>query len=203
MLQEKRCTVCGKVKDISEYNKRKRYILGVNSWCISCESEYSKEYRRTKNGVINKIYSGQKESSKIRKYNPPTYSNEELKKWITDQPLFDKLFKEWVLSDYKKDLKPSVDRINDYLPYTFSNIQLTTWSENRNKSYHDRINGINNKGSISVVQYSLCGKFINEFYSIKEAERQTKINHRHISEVANGHRKTSGGYVWKHKNTTI
>ena len=31
-----------------------------------------------------------------------------------------------------------------------------------------------------------------------EAERQTQINHRHISEVCNGQRKTAGGYTWKY-----
>ena len=36
------------------------------------------------------------------------------------------------------------------------------------------------------------------FPSAMEAERQTKINHRHISEVCNGQRKTAGGYTWRY-----
>lgn len=36
------------------------------------------------------------------------------------------------------------------------------------------------------------------YYGSKEAERQTKINHRHISECCKNIRKTSGGFHWKY-----
>lgn len=49
-----------------------------------------------------------------------------------------------------------------------------------------------------VQQFSLTGELIAEYFSTKEAERQTGI--RHVYRACNGTRKTSGGYVWKYKN---
>ena len=42
-------------------------------------------------------------------------------------------------------LAPSIDRKDDYKPYTFDNIQLTTWQQNKAKGHEDCKNGINNK----------------------------------------------------------
>lgn len=49
------------------------------------------------------------------------------------------------------------------------------------------------------IQYSLSGKFIKEYRSIKEAERETGISHHTISRACRGKLKTSGGYIWKYK----
>ena len=42
---------------------------------------------------------------------------------------------------------------------------------------------------------------IAKFPSAMEAERQTKINHRHISECCKGSRKTAGGFMWKYSTS--
>ena len=55
--------------------------------------------------------------------------------------------------------------------------------------------GKENPKSTPVSQYSLDGKFIRSFDSIACAYRATGI--RHISEVVNGKRKQSNGYIWK------
>ena len=49
-----------------------------------------------------------------------------------------------------------------------------------------------------VAQYSLCGAFINSFPSAYQACKLTGCNHRHISEVCKGKRKTCGGFIWKY-----
>ena len=41
--------------------------------------------------------------------------------------------------------KTFVDRLNDYKGYSFDNIQLMTWQENKDKGHRDCLNGINNK----------------------------------------------------------
>ena len=49
-----------------------------------------------------------------------------------------------------------------------------------------------------IGQYNSNNKLISIFPSAMEAERQTQINHRHISECCNKQRKTAGGYHWKY-----
>lgn len=55
--------------------------------------------------------------------------------------------------------------------------------------------------SKSIIQYDLEGNFIKEFDSVSQAERETKISHSNIINVANhkkGH-KSAGGYRWEYK----
>ena len=52
----------------------------------------------------------------------------------------------------------------------------------------------------AVQQLDKQGNLINEFYGVREACRQTNIDHRSIAQVAGGSkiRKTAGGYKWKY-----
>jgi len=52
----------------------------------------------------------------------------------------------------------------------------------------------------AVQQLDKKGNIINEFYGVREACRQTNIDHRSIAQVAGGSkiRKTAGGYKWKY-----
>ena len=56
-----------------------------------------------------------------------------------------------------------------------------------------------NNPSKLVIQYSKEGKFISEFQSVMEAERQTGCNHGNICECCKGKRKSAGGFIWKYK----
>lgn len=51
----------------------------------------------------------------------------------------------------------------------------------------------------SVIQYDLNNNFIQEFISIREAERITGVNSSSISRVCNNERKTTGKFIWKYK----
>ena len=54
-------------------------------------------------------------------------------------------------------------------------------------------------GVNGILQYSKDGKFIAEYPSIMEAERQTGCNRGHICSCCKGKRKSTGGYIWKYK----
>lgn len=54
-----------------------------------------------------------------------------------------------------------------------------------------------------VIQLDKNYNFLVEYVSLKEAERQTKANSGHISEVCKGKRKTAGGYIWKYKEADL
>lgn len=52
---------------------------------------------------------------------------------------------------------------------------------------------------IPIVQLNSLGKFINEYSSIKNAERKTGISNTNIGNVLGGRNKTAGGYQWLYK----
>lgn len=49
-----------------------------------------------------------------------------------------------------------------------------------------------------ITQMNLDGQVIAVFPSAYEAYKQTNCNHRHISEVCQGKRRTTGGFKWKY-----
>lgn len=48
---------------------------------------------------------------------------------------------------------------------------------------------------ISVFQYTKDGNFVKEYYSIREATRQTGITN--VGDCIRGKSKTAGGFIWK------
>ena len=127
------------------------------------------EYRHTKRGLISRMYGHQRAASKKRGHPLPTYSNEDLQDWLSSQTLFHHLFHLWENSNYDKLLIPSVDRIDDDEGYSFSNIQLMTWSENKAKSHKDMRASKLKHGhnpQKEVNQYSKKGTFIEGYVSL-------------------------------------
>lgn len=52
-----------------------------------------------------------------------------------------------------------------------------------------------------VLQYDKYGNFIKEYPSASDASRNTGINFSHICKVCRGELNTSGGYIWKYKQS--
>ncbi len=192
---EKICIKCGELKT-EFFSKGKGKISKL---CKECDRKRISDYRKTKQGLIGTIYQSQKLSSKNRNMELPNYTLKELREWCHKQPKFDKLYLDWVVSGYNKMKVPSIDRLDDYKPYTFDNIQLMNWEENDLKGKSDRLNGVNNKNKRPVVQYTLDDDYVNDFCSIAEASRELKINVSSISSVCLNVRKTAGGYKWKYR----
>ena len=165
------CNKCGILKPLYSYHKRTNKSDSYVSWCKECHINYKKEARKTKKGVLASIYEGQIYSSKKRGHDKPKYSKKDFIDWCLTQEIFHKLYDAWCSSGYKKDLVPSVDRINDYEGYCFQNIQIMTWGDNRSKAHKDMREGRNNKQSRAVSQYTLEGVWITDYHSINEAAR--------------------------------
>jgi len=159
--------------------------------------EPMRKKRKTKVGVINDIYYNQRLSAKQRFHHPPDYSVVEFRDWVISHPSFHILFDVWVNGGYKKHLKPSCDRLNDYKSYTFDNLQITTWGENNARYKRDAINGLNTKRCKACRQETINGDVVGNFYSISQAGRETGIEPKNISAAINGRHKIIGGYVWK------
>lgn len=177
---------------------------GYINVCIDCKKKYQKDskndakYYKTKKGVIRVIYKTQIFSSKKRNHVLPLYTKDELREWLFLNG-FEKLYQNWVKSGYKKYQKPSVDRLDDYKPYSLDNIRLVTWQENEDKSHFDLKNALSKSGEQCkpVLQFDLEGNFIREFISHNEAQRQTNIFQ--IYNVCNGKNKTAGGFKLEYK----
>ena len=54
-------------------------------------------------------------------------------------------------------------------------------------------------GVNGILQYSKDGKFIAEYLSTREAERQTGCHHQNIIKCCKGKLKSTGGFIWRYE----
>jgi len=218
MLNMKRyCEYCGQEFELPKTkkgNKHWKWVIDKNMSeggrfaCRKYFKDYQRKYNRTKKGWAIIQLNSQKLSSKRRKHPLPNYTSQELYAWALNQSNFEKVFNNWVASNYNKDLKPSCDRIDDNKPYTLENLRVITQKENiligaRSQKAKNRMTkAIQNKMGKPVLQLDLEGNLINEYITIGEASRRTGIDNSLISKVCRGIFKTAGGYEWKYKNTS-
>lgn len=198
-ITEKKCYICKKVKKLGDFNKKKTTKDGYKHECRECSKQGFQEYYRTEKGVFKTLYKSQKHHSKHRGYEKPSYSISEFEEWLYKNN-YKKLYDDWVKSDYDKDTKPSVDRLDDYKSYTFDNIRLITWGENRESLSEDMTQGLNNKQSRSILQYTKDNVFVKEYYSIHEAARQIKGSPGTLHNCCTGKQITGYGFKWKFKH---
>jgi len=160
------------------------------------------KFRKTKQGVSLVIYQSQKQHSKTRGHNLPTYSLQEFREWLYSQEKFHILFDNWKRLDYQRFYKPSVDRKEDNIGYTMDNIQLMTFRENDLKSDKDAFDGKLKRKHRAVNQYTKDGVFVKSYKSMRIAFRETDIHDTCIKDTCKGKQKTAGGFKWKYKEDT-
>ena len=200
MVTSKKCAKCKEVKLLTEFHPFKRNKDGKDSYCKDCKNLLKKKLRRTKEGFAVKAYGTQIRNSNHRGHPLPSYTKEEFRDWLFGQEKFHVLHKKWVESDYDTSIIPSVDRKDDYKPYTFDNIQLMTWGDNLKKFHRDLSLGLNRKPLRAVIQMDLHGNVIAEHYSVREAERRTGVRNSGINVCCRGKYTQSGGFKWKFKD---
>ena len=150
------------------------------------------KYKRTFKGFLNQIYNSQTASSKKRGHAPSEYSKEELGLWLKGHKDFQQLWGDWVLSDYEKYKRPSVDRLDDNKGYSFDNIRLVTWRVNQDAGYKNF--------EKKIEQVSKDGTVVETFDSITKAAKKLNTSHEMISRVCRGlyGRNTHLGYSWRY-----
>lgn len=147
-------------------------------------------------------YSGIRSKSKKRG-NFCDIKKQDLINWLIYNGIIEK-FRHYINSGYLKDVKPSIDRIDDYKGYSFDNMQLITWKENRLKGVKSEKHKINssiiNKKNFSktVYQYDKSYNLINTFSSCVEASIVTKIHAVDINRVCLSQRKSSHGFYFSY-----
>jgi len=193
----KECKECGIAKDKSSF-------YGVQGECKECTKARVKvnskrvgnAYDFSEIGVIRVIYKTQKRNNKLRWHGDLPYTKAELSEWMYSNG-FKALFDEWLSSEYSKNLKPSVDRIDDLTGYMFENIRLCTWLDNKKHQYDDIKNGVGTGGLRCKRLYKFdCNKsLICEYVSYSSAMREIgySIEYQIKKEV-----KCRGGFYWSY-----
>lgn len=189
-----------------------RKVPGYENYEISIETKEGKcrslNYRKT--GIVREL------SNKPSKTDGRIYwclSNGEKAVWFQAARWIAMTFPELIENEYfdcaEIDHKDTV-RLNN----NPSNLRWVTRKQNLNNPLTREHNSkaqtgknlglrVNRKDlSKAVEQYSLDGTFINWYPSSMEAERQTGINHSHITKCCKGKAKTAGNkdehYLWRY-----
>lgn len=149
-----------------------------------------KEYEKTFIGVIKRMYDSQKSNSKTRGREMPSYSKDEFIEWVLNQPNYKTIYKNWVESNYSKELIPSVDRPDSSKPYTLDNIKLMTWQENNKLGQKER------SKTVELINLKTLEKRV--FESVRKAAEEINSSHSNIIKVLNGSRNTVKGYTAKY-----
>ncbi len=158
--------------------------------------ENTQNYRKSKKGVITNIYAHQLSRSRERWLDYPEYSLRELQDVYLNDIKFNRIYNEWIKSGYTKEMKPSIDRINNKKWYSLDNIQILTWKDNRYKQSMER--RCRNWRVIWIWYWE-----INTYKSQREAVKITWISQANISSVLNWNRKTAWGYKWIYENPDL
>lgn len=192
------CKDCGIEKDNGEF-------YGVQNECKDCTKSRVKRNREkvgtkydfSEKGVFRVIYKTQKRNQKLRGHGELPYSKDQLVEWCKANG-FDDLFKEWVNSGHDNKLKPSIDRINDFHGYSFDNIKLGTWMENRLHQIEDIKSGSGTGGARckAVIKMNANMEVICEYVSFNAAKRDEGY-HMEYS-IKNG-TMCKKGFYWKYK----
>ena len=208
-MQIKKCFKCNKEKPLSEYYKHKQMLDGHLNKCKECAKKDTKEnerssshvdnaYDKTEKGVIRVIYKTQRRHSILRKHSFPSYSKEELKTWMYEKN-YKAIYDNWKKGGYKKEDKPSIDRIDDFKPYSLLNIRLGTWQDNFNHAMQDARNGTgtNGKRCKPVLQFNKNGKFMSRYVSYSSAKRT--VGYSFEKPLKSGKPDRKNGFLWKYE----
>jgi len=190
----KQCVLCGEEKNIDDYE----YCGTSSNKCHNCRKEISKAYYRNPAHYLGRMYRNQKTNALKRGHNPPSYTYEEFKLWVLGQKNYAGIWRNYERSGYKRNLAPSIDRLDDYQSYAFGNIRLITCEENIRQYSEDQDSGANQKRSTPVIRTNLKTREEKWFATQGYAGRQSDTHQANIHKCLSGERKTAGGYEWRY-----
>lgn len=192
----KTCSRCLQQLPEEAFSKQKTGAGGLRADCKKCH----KLYTHSPKAVSVAMLGNQRKKSVERGHPAPDYTAAQLLSWMQVQSNYTDLFRDWESSGYSTALKPSCDRIDDYLPYTLENIRLTTVADNVGRYYTDAQKGINTKTAKAVLQFDLNDKFIQEFHSLSAAARSVQGIPSNINQAIIGTHSQAYGYRWETKD---
>ena len=177
-FEMKSCFKCGAEKPLTDFYTHSRMKDGHLNKCKSCTkrdvslNNPDNPYDRTEKGVVRVIYKTQKRNNAARGFGSlPFTKNGTLGGWYVNG--FKELYDSWVSSGYMSCYKPSVDRIDSLSGYSFYNMRLVTWEENRKAQAEDILNATGSGGRRCKPVYKVDenGVVVGEYISLSEARR--------------------------------
>lgn len=185
--------------------KPKTEFYGVQNECKICtrlrvkknQEKVGSAYDNSEKGVIRVIYKTQKRHQKLRGHGEIAYTKKQLEDWLYENGFSEK-YQEWKNSGFDKNKKPSIDRINDNFGYSFENIRLVTWLENKLHQYEDIMTGVGTSGKRCKPLLKLDEKLsvVCEYVSYNSAARDMGYSLEY--QIKNGTNCRSG-FFWKYK----
>ncbi len=157
------------------------------------------EREKVINSLTKQMYRNQKMTSKRRGMEQPSYTQQELTTWVKNQPHFMDIYTNWINSDCKRTMVPSIDRINSQRGYDIDNIQLMTFRENLLKG--NEVTGQKFNLARQVKQLTVNNELIKIFDSAHQASEETGIERSNISVLCGKNKnqgKTAGGFKWEY-----
>ena len=188
----KTCRDCHEQLPQSGFTKAVSNTDGLLSICKKCVKQQDRGYHRRK----DIIYKMQRANSKRRGHPMPIFTKQALMDWL-EQKGYAHLHATWVGSNYVKRLTPSVDRLDDSLPYSFDNMRLVTWGLNDDKAHNDFKTGKLLSTHTPINQLTKEGVFIKKHVSQTSAARELNTSQGNIGAACKGIRKSAGGYKWE------
>lgn len=169
----KKCKDCGLDKPDFDYYGKQNECKECTKARVKRNSErVGSAYDFSEKGVFRVIYKTQKRHQRLRGHGDMPYTKQDLVVWCKENG-FDLIFNAWVQSGYDSNLKPSIDRIDDFKGYSLDNIRLGTWRENRNHQAQDIINGTGTSGKRCkpVGKYDSDWNLVCKYPSYQSAKR--------------------------------
>jgi hypothetical protein len=190
----KKCYTCKHTKSTIEFHTNKSKKDGLSHNCKKC----TLGNQRGLTTLPYRMYKNQQLYSKYRGHPAPAYTYSKFKEWVLNDPSYESMYNTYKNSGYDKNLVPSVDRLDSSKPYTFSNIELVTFSENMSRSGIERTESM----KIPVLAVDrMSGKVQAEFPSLKEACKVLGLSDKHISGAVD--KVLSYGWLATHKGYQI
>lgn len=151
------------------------------------DTETNTRYRRSRKGRLTTAFFAQKRRMNV------SYSLKEFHDRFLNDKRYIRLHDEWVKSNYKKQLIPSFDRTNRKMGYSFDNITVMTWTENR---YKQRM-------EMTTIYAREVGKYLGDqligvYKSVSDAVEKTGVRQGNLSTCLSGRRRTVSGYSWRY-----
>ena len=197
------CMKCDISKPITDYYKHKDMKDGYLNKCKECTKLDVKtnleivgsSYDFSEKGVVRVLYKTQKRNQSKRGHGNLPYTKSEFHQWLYENN-FKKLYSEWVESSYATNMKPSVDRLDDYRGYSFANIRLVTWQENLEHHASDRRSGTSKSGEVchNIEKLDSKGVTIRRYISYQDVRREEGFC---VHSVIKNHGGYKNGYYWR------
>ncbi len=141
-------------------------------------------------GVIQKLFTTLKSNGSGKNLPPLTFTRLELINWVFGQEKYLPMYLSWEASDFDKWLRPSLDRLDTSLGYSFNNLELVTWRENHTREALRHCK--------PVTLTNLRGEIVEKFLSKKEAAEVWDISHSSLGESIRNKRLFRGFAYWSY-----